>query len=337
MIIHPSTIKESQDDVINGLMKEVEPEYRIKPTYLFKKEYTKWMNQGSALNFDLSYSLGNNLDEKLLFTIENVIRMSKMEQYQELFRSFKYGKQREYVFNSNKGENVGHQTLHETISSLQNYKEGNELSSKESNETVNTLKALEFLNETRSEMLSTLNESELHHSIMLFEDTIKECHSILMKGLVVNNGLYRQKQACAMRDDNTLLYYVDHDLVADRCVGLIDYYNTIVDECVGEDMFNVEKLFKLASYLAFNFVDIHPFSDGNGRMARLLANYVLSLHLPFPVTFSNDRKEYIAAVETFRNSHPQQFTVMLMENAFQSCLDFLKSNNLNNDKYNHQI
>ncbi|MDX2284778.1 MAG: Fic family protein [Bacteroidia bacterium] len=53
----------------------------------------------------------------------------------------------------------------------------------------------------------------------------------------------------------------------------------------------------LAALLHYRFVRIHPFDDGNGRVARLLMNYVLLRHhFPPVVIKSADKKSYLAAL-----------------------------------------
>jgi Fic family protein len=54
-----------------------------------------------------------------------------------------------------------------------------------------------------------------------------------------------------------------------------------------------------AAWLHHVFTQIHPFQDGNGRIARLIASYVFIKDSYFPLTLvdSQDRESYIAALE----------------------------------------
>jgi Fic family protein len=53
----------------------------------------------------------------------------------------------------------------------------------------------------------------------------------------------------------------------------------------------------LAALLHYRFVRIHPFDDGNGRMTRLLMNYVLLRHhLPPVIIKSADKRNYLFAL-----------------------------------------
>ncbi len=66
---------------------------------------------------------------------------------------------------------------------------------------------------------------------------------------------------------------------------------------------------ELAALVHLKFVSIHPFSDGNGRISRLLANYILKKHgCPlFNIKFG-DRMIYYKSLETSQlNDKPKYF------------------------------
>jgi hypothetical protein len=54
---------------------------------------------------------------------------------------------------------------------------------------------------------------------------------------------------------------------------------------------------ELASLLHYRYIRIHPFEDGNGRIARLLVNYVLLRHnYPMVIIKSERKEEYLNAL-----------------------------------------
>ncbi len=68
---------------------------------------------------------------------------------------------------------------------------------------------------------------------------------------------------------------------------------------VNEKIDNIQKneVLQLAADVHYNFVNIHPFGDGNGRTARLLMIYIQLYHNePLIKIFTEDRAEYIDAL-----------------------------------------
>ncbi|XP_053378199.1 uncharacterized protein LOC123528942 [Mercenaria mercenaria] len=85
---------------------------------------------------------------------------------------------------------------------------------------------------------------------------------------------------------------------------LVDKVNDIMDNIKRKDVSEEEKaklFFKCSSLFLFVFLTLHPFADGNGRLARFLASYNLLTFSPFmtPVynVFSSSREcDYIQAL-----------------------------------------
>lgn len=72
-----------------------------------------------------------------------------------------------------------------------------------------------------------------------------------------------------------------------------------------------------AAFSHYAIVNIHPFSDGNGRVARALASVFLyrAVSIPFLV-LAEDRDEYFDALETADNGNFQQIINFTMERSF---------------------
>jgi len=79
--------------------------------------------------------------------------------------------------------------------------------------------------------------------------------------------------------------------------------NEKIDSVKGVEILN------LAADLHYNLVNIHPWGDGNGRVSRLMMNYIQLYHSePLIKIFTEDRAEYIAALnETEEANNPDIF------------------------------
>lgn len=98
-------------------------------------------------------------------------------------------------------------------------------------------------------------------------------------------------------------YFPDFSKVPNLLKQFVESINSHIDH-VKED-----EIFKLAADIHYNFVNIHPFGDGNGRTARLLMNYIQLYHKePLIKIFTEDKAEYIDALnETEANEDPDIF------------------------------
>ncbi len=109
--------------------------------------------------------------------------------------------------------------------------------------------------------------------------TIQQLHEILMHGILLKPGKCRTKNV--------------------RITGAVksppDFSKVInlMDKLVEKIRRNESHPVFMAAYIHHRFVEIHPFIDGNGRMARLLTNLYLIRHGYPPIILKKeDREKY---------------------------------------------
>ena len=228
----------------------------------------------------------------------------------------------DYIHNLNKGEMVGTQTRENTQEIiekiLRSEPDEREGKGKDYIETVNIYLAMSHL--------FTLHK-EMEKKGLITVQQVSYTHRILMKDLHRGRGEIRKTDVCTLWNGKNH-DYPPHEVVEALYYALIDHYNICI-ESVGQLDVESEKytagVFKCAARLMFDFVDTHPYVDGNGRMCRLLANYVLHITTPFPVAIYHSdesrsaRDNYINAIVRCRDNPeegPRALAAMLVEGAW---------------------
>lgn len=139
----------------------------------------------------------------------------------------------------------------------------------------------------------------------LTETVIKNLHSLLLvrpfwKEAITPDGQYTRREIrvgnykeypnSVRLQNGEIFHYASPEETPIKMGELIEWLR---EEEEKKDMHPVA----LAALLHYNFVRIHPFDDGNGRLSRLLMNYVLFKHeLPPVVIKSADKKDYLRAL-----------------------------------------
>ena len=120
---------------------------------------------------------------------------------------------------------------------------------------------------------------------VLTEEDLKDIHSSLVYG-VIDGGLYRNVN---IRINGSHYIPCDHVKVYDRMKKYFAELNSMQPD--------LDK----ACYAHLQLAKIHPFLDGNGRLSRLILNYVLiSLgYLPIQIP-AKRREEYFATLEAYK-------------------------------------
>lgn len=209
--------------------------------------------------------------------------------YHPMMRSFTRDKSISLVFNSNRLEN----TLPIGLKHSNTYKMLKDVSL-DSPASITAWNSDGKLGNKKCQLIQHLKAYKYMMSLKkLTLEGILKTHDILMLGAVsddgspILNGKFR-----TFGVNNGVDNYMSHELVEENLERLVVWYG------------NVDKAdpIDVAYKLFWKFLKIHPFEDGNGRIARLLVAYhMCSSGTPFPVCVTSgkrrSRKHYYDAIK----------------------------------------
>jgi len=188
---------------------------------------------------------------------------------------------------------------------------------KEHNEVIGHARAIDlvydFLDKT------SFNKDDiftLHRSILT--EIVVDIYSPIGAWKNENNGRYIN-----VNDKSEYLPYPDTKNIDYLMQLWINYFNENLK------ITSIEKALEVYTYLHLSFSSIHPFFDGNGRLARLLANIPLLKNgfLPLVVKQEN-RQDYIKVLSSYQLSAESlslASSVLIQENSeYMNVLSFFE-------------
>lgn len=107
---------------------------------------------------------------------------------------------------------------------------------------------------------------------------------------VIHAGQYKTRPNSVITRYGDRFEYASPEETPSLMTDLVDWYNQAEQE---GKLSPVE----LAALFHYRYIRIHPFEDGNGRIARLMVNFILSRHdYPMIVVRSRKKQDYLEAL-----------------------------------------
>ncbi len=153
----------------------------------------------------------------------------------------------------------------------------------------------------------------------LTEANVLECHKTLSQTLLIESkrGRYREEPVAVFGKSGLVYLAVEPEFVKREMEIFFEDVASLLSEKLTE-----EEAFYHASLIHLKFAHIHPFMDGNGRVARLIEKWFLVEKLgrnfwliPSEEYYKNHQQEYYDAINMGVNYY---------ELNYDNCVDFLK-------------
>ena len=153
--------------------------------------------------------------------------------------------------------------------------------------------------------LKMMEEESVMKDIPLTQNFIRTLHRTLLRedytvyrslpggvqtSYVVHAGQYKTRPNSVITRYGDRFEYASPEETPALMAGLVDWYNQAEQEGALTPA-------ELAIMFHYRYIRIHPFEDGNGRIARMMVNYILARHgYPMVVVRSRSKKEYLEAL-----------------------------------------
>lgn len=131
----------------------------------------------------------------------------------------------------------------------------------------------------------------LHKTLIREDYTVrKEQEDGSIVSYTVHAGQYKTRPNSVRTDTGELFEYASPEETPALMNDLVKWYNETSSK-------GTLSAIELASLFHYRYIRIHPFEDGNGRIARLLVNYILlQKGYPMIIIRSDERDNYLSAL-----------------------------------------
>ena len=107
---------------------------------------------------------------------------------------------------------------------------------------------------------------------------------------LIHAGQYKTRPNSVITRYGDRIEYASPEETPSLMSDLVDWYNEAEQDAKLSPV-------ELAALFHYRYIRIHPFEDGNGRIARLMVNYILSRHgYPMVVVRGRKKNEYLEAL-----------------------------------------
>ena len=131
----------------------------------------------------------------------------------------------------------------------------------------------------------------LHQTLLRKDYTVyRNLPGGVLTSYVIHAGEYKTRPNSVITRYGDRFEYASPEETPSLMADLVDWYNKAEKE---GKLSPVE----LAALFHYRYIRIHPFEDGNGRIARLMVNFILTRHdYPMIVVRSRKKSEYLEAL-----------------------------------------
>lgn len=131
----------------------------------------------------------------------------------------------------------------------------------------------------------------LHHTLLREDYKVyRNMPNGVQTDYVIHAGQYKTRPNSVITRYGDRFDYATPEETPGLMADLVDWYNAAEQEGKYTPV-------ELAALFHYRYIRIHPFEDGNGRIARLLVNFILARHdYPMIVIRSRKKNEYLEAL-----------------------------------------